>query len=248
MTTRILAGLLATLTLLPLGALAQDAPVLPAPTLDEEPVQPAEPAGEEPAAERQILVRVGGRPAAPLPGDDEEAAPEGEPLPDDVAFVVPGDMRRREGAQGRLQLPGQSPPPPPPFSVAAGAGFTRHLATEAIDYLRLEQRFEARIDEAPEFRFGVGVAELIGPEVLVQAGPRVGFGATFCNEPDLACEAVILFQPGIIAGENRFDFDLTAMLDLRLLVGRIFLPSISGGFSFFGATMVSLAGHVGLAL
>lgn len=247
MTTRILAGLLATLAL-PLGARAQDAPALPAPTLEEEePAVPAEPAPAEPPAERQILVRVGGRPSARPPVEEEEPAAGGETLPDDVAFVVPGDMRRREGEQGRLQLPGQSPPPPPSFSVAAGAGFTRHLATEAIDYLRLEQRFEARIDEAPEFRFGVGIAELIGPEVLVQVGPRVGFGASFCNEPDLTCEAVILFQPGIIAGENRFDFDLTAMLDLRLLVGRIFLPSISGGFSFFGATMVSLAGHVGLA-
>lgn len=250
MTTRILAGLFAILAL-PCTSRAQDAPeppALPAPTLEEEePALPVEPVPEQPPAERQILVRVGGRPSDRLPGEEEDEEEEAA-LPDDVSFVVPGDLRTRDGAQGRLRLPGQTPPPPPLYSVAVGAGWSRMLAAEAIDYLRLEQRFEARIDVAPEFRLGAGVAELIGSTVLVEIGPRVGFGASFCNEPDLTCEAVILVQPGIIAGENRTHFDLHATLDLRLLVARIFMPAITGGLSFFGGvTVVSLSGQVGLA-
>ncbi len=265
MTTRILAAGLALLAL-PVTARAQDAPEsleLTPPSIEEEPVLPAttlelegepEPA-PEPERPRTILYRVGGRPGDRLPGE-EEGEQEGEqPLPDDVAFVLPsasgdavGDLRRRDGAQGRLRLPGQTPPPPPLYTLAIGAGFSRMLATEAIDYLRLEQRFEARLESAQEFRFGVGVAEMIGIDVLVEAGPRVGFGATFCNEAELTCEAVIDLQPGILVGENRLAFDIAATLNVHLLVARIFQPSIHGTFSFFdGITMVSLTGQLGLS-
>src|SRR5690606_26955858 len=129
-TTRALAGLLAVLALPPPARAQDGAPALPPPTLpDAEAALPSEPAPAEPEPERQILVRVGGRPSDRLPGEDEEE--ESQPLPDDVAFVMPGDLRRREGEQGRLRLPGQAPPPPPLYSIAIGAGWSRMLAAEA---------------------------------------------------------------------------------------------------------------------
>lgn len=246
-TARALVGLLCVLALPSQAGAQDDAPALPPPTLpDEDLAWPSAPPPSEPEPQRQILVRVGGRPSQRLPSPDEEE--ESEPLPDDVSFVVPGDLRTREGGQGRLRLPGQATSPPPLYSVAVGAGWSRLLTAEALDHLRLEQRWEARLDVAPEFRWGVAVAELFGPTFLVEVGPRVGFGASFCNEPDFTCEGVILVQPGVIAGENVADFDLHASLDLRMLVARVFMPAITGGLSFFGGvTMVSVSGQVGLA-
>lgn len=234
------------------GASAQDAGTLPdagtpsaeaapAPSLEVE-LEP-DPTQEPTPDPVPILERVG-------PVHRHPPAAEAQP---DVAFTLPDPERRdpRVARQG-FQLPAEEPAPPPIFGVAIGAGFSRLLANIAIDYLRLEQRFEARIPELSGFFVGAGVAELFDPtsidRYIIEVGPRAGFGASFCDDRLVRCDGVVLVQPGVAAGHLGVQFDFQAALEVRFLFARLLELSAGGTFSFVGsATFVSLAGNVGLA-
>jgi hypothetical protein len=181
-----------------------------------------------------------------------EPDPTHEPTPERVPLlerIGPSDPRvARQG----FQLPAEEPAPPPLFGIAIGAGFSRLLANIAIDYVRLEQRFEARIPELTGFFVGAGVAELFDPTSLdrfiIEVGPRAGFGASFCDDRLVRCDGVVLVQPGVAAGHLGVQFDFQAALEVRFLLLRLLELSAGGTFSFVGsATFVSLAGNIGLA-
>ncbi len=194
----------------------------------------------EPTPERvPILERIG-------------PPPRREPAPRDVPFTVPSDAQdARIQGQG-LELPPEEPPEPPIFGIAIGAGWTRQLSNIAIDYVRLEQRFEARIPDFLGFFVGVGVAELFdltspGGGFIIEVGPRAGFGAGFCDDRLVQCEGVVFIQPGIAAGDLGLQFDFQGALDLRFLFAR--LVELSGGaaISFIGGTsFITVSGNAGL--
>lgn len=216
---------------------SSDAPLVPAIELSDE---------AEPPERVPILERIGPSRRAAREDEEQDTAEAPGRLPDDIAFVVPGDLRTREA---RGALPAAEPPPPPTFLVSLGAGFTRQLANVAVDYLRLEQSFEARIPELLDLRVGLGVAELISDDLFVfEIGPRVGLGAGFCNERALRCEGVVQVQPGVAAGYLGVAFDLHARLELRLLIERVVELSAHGAFSLIGGTtFVGAGGNVGIA-
>ena len=193
----------------------------------------------EPTPERvPILERIG-------------PPPRREPASRDVPFTVPSDAQdARIQGQG-LELPPEEPPEPPIFGIAIGAGWTRQLSNIALDYVRLEQRFEARIPDFLGFFVGVGVAELFDPTALdryiIEVGPRAGFGAGFCDDRLVQCEGVVFIQPGVAAGYLGLQFDFQGALDLRFLFAR--LVELSGGaaISFIGGTtFISVSGNAGL--
>ncbi len=219
---------------------AQEEAELPAPTLPDEPAE-AEPPAERP----QVLMRIRG--GQVVRGDAEPEEEESEPLPEDIPFVVPGDTRVGPtiGAPMRGPPPDEAPPPIP-FLVSAGAGFSRLLAGPQ-DYLRIEQMFIARIPQLSGFRVGVGIAELIGPQIAFQGGPRVSMSAGFCHVDWIECEGTVHLQPGIFVGELFTNFDLHAALDLRFLFGRIIDVAATGGFSFVaGGVFIHVGGQVGI--
>lgn len=178
-------------------------------------------------------------------GNDEEA----EPLPDDIPFVVPGDLRTRSVEHGRLALPGldESPTHPPPFLVSLGAGFTRQLNQDPVHYFRLQQRFEARVPGLDMLRLGAGAAQMIGDHFLFEGGARIGLGAGFCDEPGIYCEGVVAVQPGIALGDFGTFFALDADLDIRVVFDRLLLISAGASLSFIGeAVFVHAALNGGL--
>ena len=244
---------------------------LPAPTLPDEPELP--PPAEEPVEEegpnREVLFRM-------TREEDDET------LPPDVAFETPGDLRTSSVTQGQLPPIFAGPAPredddddddeegdgdatapwtPPPFLVAAGVGWTRLLIAERpIDYVRFEQRFEARIPDFDAVKLGVGVAELYSNQadveggtprerVMVEAGVRVGMGFFFCEASWVRCEGQITLQPGVIAGEPLgVQFDLHAGLELRFLFANIVQASAGAAYSLVGTTsLVHATGMVGIA-
>ena len=219
---------------------AEETEVEAAPSLDVE-VEPDPP--PEPTPERvPILERIG-------PSRRREPA---QASTRDVPFVVPSAAQdARIQGQG-LELPPEEPPEPPIFDIAIGAGWTRQLANIALDYVRLEQRFEARIPDFLGLFVGVGVAELIDPTgvagYIIEVGPRVGFGAGFCDDSLVRCEGVVYVQPGVAAGPYiGVQFDFQGALDLRFLFARILELSAGAALSFIdGTTFVSASGNVGL--
>lgn len=225
---------------------------VPLPEPEPEPDE-VEPDHEERSARPPlpILERVGGRPHRAEDGERRATAGT-ESAPPDVAFVVPmgpqgaaGDLRANTS---NLRLPGQNTQPAPPYGISAAAGFTRQLAMEPIDYVRVEERFEARIPGFSELRLGVGSAQMINSQYFViEAGPRVGMGAYFCDTPEMKCEGIIDLQPGVAFGSFGVLFDLNASLDLRLQIERVFEVGVSGAFSFIGdGTFLSLGGMLGV--
>jgi hypothetical protein len=95
---------------------------------------------------------------------------------------------------------------------------------------------------------GLGVSELIGRRFMVEAGPRLGLGAAFCNIRDVHCEGVISVQPGVAAGDLGVYFDLSGVLDVRVLVASVFELSATGALSFIGGAVFAGAnGNVGIA-
>lgn len=215
------------------------------PTLEPEEGEFEEPsvAPEEPPTP-PILERIG-----PL----HRLQPQGELTPD-VAVTLPQRAERDpEDARRTLTLPGQAATPPPLFELAAGGGLTWRLANPGpIHYLRLDQRFEARIPDLPDFFLGAGVAELFElgslSRVIVEAGPRFGLRTTFCEIDLVRCEGVAHVQPGIAFGALGAHFDLQAGLDARFLFKRVFLLSAGGDISFIGSgVFVSAACRVGVA-
>lgn len=241
---------------------------LPAPTLPDEPElpPPAEAPPEEVEPNREVLFHL-------TREEDDEA------LPPDVAFETPGDLRTSSATQGQLPpiLAGRPAPredddeegdeealtapwTPPPFLVAAGVGWTRLLFTERpIDYVRFEQRFEARIPDFDAVKLGVGVAELYSNQadveggaprerVMVEAGVRLGMGFFFCEASWVRCEGQITLQPGVIAGEPLgVQFDLHASLELRFLFANIVQASAGAAYSLVGTTsLIHVTGMFGL--
>lgn len=240
---------------------------LPAPTLPDEPElpPPAEEAEEE-GPNREVLFR--------MTRDEDD-----DPLPPDVAFETPGDLRTSSATQGQLPpiLQGRAAPrdddddddddgltdapwTPPAFVVAAGAGWTRLLIAERpIDYVRFEQRFEARIPDFDAVKLGVGVAELYSNQadveggtprerVMIEAGVRVGMGFFFCEASWVRCEGQITLQPGVIAGEPLgVQFDLHAGLELRFLFENLVQVSAGAAYSLVGTTsLVHATGLIGI--
>ena len=214
-------------------------PTLPAPTLEEPPPGPPEPLPEPEEEEPPVILH-----RISLGDHPEWEIEEGQELPRDVAFEVPGDARTQQQS-GQIRLPSEDEQEPPPtFGVGLGAGFARLLGAVPFDYLRLEQRFEARIPEFPALRVGAAVTEMINDQYyLVGGGARLGLGATWCDAGWVACEGVAIVQPGVMGGDILgVRFDLHAGLDLRFHFRGLLELSVSGGYSLLGETSLF---HVG---
>lgn len=218
-----------------------ESPVLPTVTLPDEP--PPEPVAAEPEEEPAILHRIG-------LGDHPDWENESEAAPD-VAFEVPGDQRTNAPTpQPRTQLEGVDLEEGPAlFSVAVAGGYARLLATQPLDFFRLEERFEARIPAFPVLRVGVGASQMIATDgYLIGGGPRIGLGAYFCGASWIQCEGVANVQPGVMGGSHLgVRFDLNASLDLRFLLARLVELSLGGGYSLLQElSLFHLTGQVGL--
>lgn len=218
---------------------------LPPPTLEEEePIAPAEP---QPAPEPEqpvILHRIG-------TGDHPEWEDEGE-LPRDIAFETPGDQRVATNQQApapQAQLPAAAPDVAPrTFELGVAGGYARLLAAEAIDLVRVEERFEARLPELEVLRLGVGATQMFSDtRFFVGGGVRIGFGAFFCEAGWVQCEGVATVQPGVLYGDILgVRFDLNASLDLRFLIEHLVELSIGGGYSLLGElSLLHVTGQVG---
>lgn len=228
------------------GAPGPTAP-LPPPTLEEEePVAPLEPlpAPEEEEREPQILTRIG-------PGQHPEWEDDAdEEPPRDIAFETPGDLRSSQAtATNRpgLRFDGQEPEEPtPPFVLAVGAGWARYLSTVALDFFRIEERFEATIPDFPILRIGAGAAQMFNENgYLVGGGVRLGLGTPFCDLGGVTCDGVAYVQPGFLAGLSGPRFDLDALLSVRINVERVFQLALEGGYSL-GIEAVSMP-HLSLS-
>lgn len=245
-----------------------DGPVsLPSPTLPEESAAEApDTPPEEPASPRPdpvVLYRIQRSP-------DEAIEP-------DIGFETPGDLRVETSAEGRLPpvLRPSIPPRPPaaeasasteptdeldaliepewkpsPFRISAGAGWSRLLAVQPIDYARIEERFEARIPDFEALTVGVGLAQLVDLDgrFLFEGGARVAFGFFFCAESWVRCEGGIALQPGVIAGDSLgVQFDLHGALDMRFLLEERVEINLTGAYSLVGPTsLVHVTGLVGV--
>ena len=220
------------------GAASDGAAPLPAPTLeDPEPVASPEPlpepVEEAPEPDGEVLFR--------LSGDD---AP---PPPRDVAFEVPGDQRTSTES---ATVPTSAPPetPVPPFAIAAGVGWARIDGAVPVDMVRIEQRFDARVPDFESLRLGVGVAEMFGQELLVEAGVRAGLGTYFCSDSWVHCEIAATLQLGVAAGDALgVEFDLHGELELRFLLEHILELTAVGGYSLIGPrSLFHATGVVGI--
>lgn len=246
------AALLCCLCLIPGLARAQDAtpeegapeegtpPALPAPTLEEPPPGPPEPLPEPEEEEEQpeILHRIS-------VGDHPEwEIEEGEEVPRDISFEVPGDTRTHTPS-GQIQLPSdEEPSVPPTFGLGVGAGFARLLGAIPFDYFLLNQRFEARIPDFPALHLGAAVSEMFNDgDYLVGGGARIGLGATWCDAGWVVCEGIATIQPGVMGGPMLgVRFDLHAELDLRFHFRGLLELGVVGGYSLLGETSLLQVG------
>jgi hypothetical protein len=256
------------------GAQEPEAPLappssLPAPTLEPSALEPEEPGARtdpESAASDGPGSASGGRPsegslelapsATPAPArvlyrigpgmhpeweGEEDAAP-------DVPFTVPGDVRSVGPA-----LPEPDPEETPqarPFGVSLGVGFARLLGVENVDFVRVHQRFHARIPGADFLYLGAGASQLFAPiGVLAGGGPRVGMGATFCGASWVRCEGAAFVQPGVIGGDLLgVRFDLHAAFEARFFFPPLLEVVVDTGYSLLdGVSLFHVSAAAGLA-
>ena len=217
-----------------------ETPTLPAPSL-EDPEMPTGPAPDPPEEEEEtpaVLhhIGVGDHP------DWEESAD--DPVPADVPFVVPDDMRVASGGQ----LPPTEPEEgPKTFALAVGAGFARLLADPALDFFAITERFDFRVEGFEALRIGAGASELIGQSFLFDGGARIGLGAFFCQDRIIRCEGVATLQLGVATGGIGTYFSIHADLDLHFLFDNTFQLTVEGGYSLLGTNSLLFAsGLVGL--
>lgn len=202
-------------------------PTLPAAALEgDEPVL-AEPVPEAPPEEAaRILYRIG-------PGMHPEWEDSAEPAAD-LSFVVPGDLRA-QGAPAPLPQDDQTPEVRT-FALSVGAGFARLLGVEPVDFVRLEQRFHARVPGMDFLYLGVGASQMFRDDGMIGGGgPRIGLGATFCGTSWIRCEGVAFVQPGFLAGDYvGVLFDLNAALELHFLFPPMLDVALGAGYSLLG--------------
>ncbi len=223
--------------------------------VEEELEREREEEGGDETEERQalpILPSVGGRPPRAAEHDPAANRPQqgSGRLPNDTPFLIPGDLRNQQNIGS--PLPGQEPESAPPYLLAVSGGVTHWLApgtATGLNFARIEERFEARLPELGGFLFGAGAAQIFNfnSQIAMEVGPRVGWGAYFCDERDVKCEGAVHIQPGIAFGFLGVQFDLHADLDVRLLLWRVLQVGITGGYSFIGGgNFLNLTGMVGV--
>ncbi len=120
----------------------------------------------------------------------------------------------------------------PEFRIRAGGGVGIPLAGSNEVSLRLTQQVEWQPPDLEFLSFGLGGSELVvGGNSIGQVGVRVGGYAAFCHEPGLTCQGAINVQLGAIFGGGvEPSFDLSADLQLRLLIADHFELHVEGGF------------------
>lgn len=225
---------------------------LPAPDGDAPPAAPQPPPPEEAGPPILEPIGPGGQPGLP------EADP--GPVPPDVPFVVPGDIRVDQGVT--MMPPTVSPPAPPDADASESPPPTPPLVSlgvavgPGLQFVGLEQAFvhllevlEFHIPELDAIRVGVGAGQWLGETVVVAFGPRAGLGATFCQAGNLRCEGILMVQPGVAFGGGLgTQFDLYLSMDIRFWLDELIAIGVIGGVSrISNISLAHASGVAGLA-
>lgn len=211
-------------------------------------------------------VEVPEAPGAPPP---EPEPPPDEPAPEETddgdRVGRPGDPYGLRAQQPHLvpepppvegELEGEDAPLPlelPEFRLRAASGITLQTTGGTNTLLHLSEEFEWAPPSLEFLAFGVNSAQTTnGGTTIVQAGLRASGFAWFCTDTIVRCSAAVALQLGVVTDSIRTQFDVSADVDVRLLLWETLEVFVRGGFfsmpdSTLPLSFISITAGLGVA-